>query len=133
MVVNASAIAFGSFYLSDSASIKDTVEMNNTGNANITSGSVKATGYDLLGQTDPSYTLDITQFRASPSDWASGTALVNATATAITGLALDTYGDTNNGLEDANFGINPHGFPANTLAQTYQNDGTPEKWVLEIV
>lgn len=133
ITLNATAVAFGNFYLTDSASMKDTVEMNNTGNAVISSGSVEVEGYDLLGETNPAYTLPVANFRASPSDWASGIALVNATSTAITGLTLDRLGDGNNGLEDVGFGINPQGFAGGTLAQTYSNDGTSERWVIKIV
>jgi hypothetical protein len=123
--INKNTIGFGSFYLSSPASFPDNIVMNNTGNANQTE--INTTAYDLIGQTNPAYSLPVNTntFRASiATTWATATGLVNATATTITGSYLDAKL-----TRTLYFGIDPTQFNPATLTQTYQNLAG-EEWII---
>jgi hypothetical protein len=128
--INKNTIGFGSFALTTPANFPDNVQMNNTGNSNQTE--INVTAYDLVGQTNPAYTLPVNAntFRSSEATtWATATGLVNATATTTANTYLDVKTSATGEYETVYFGIDPTQFNPSTIAQIYQNPAGQE-WTI---
>jgi hypothetical protein len=80
----------------------DPAVINNTGNADIASPNVQVTGVDLLGEQNPGDAIYAGNFTFDETDSCdSGPALVNGTATGITGAVLNAG---NNSVNDGSTG-----------------------------
>jgi hypothetical protein len=122
--VNTSTINFSTFYLYEDEKT-DSILLNNTGNVNITE--INVTAYDLIGQTNLTYTLS-SSYYSIKYEGGSYEYLANATAKTIPSANLYTYpADT----MDIIFRLEPILIPKNTISQIYQNN-VGEEWVISV-
>jgi parallel beta-helix repeat protein len=122
--VNTSSINLSTFYLYDLEKT-DSIELNNTGNMNITE--INVTAYDLIGQADNSYKLD-SDFFSVKYDAGSYAYLINATAVTMPSASLYTYPSN---LLNTVFRLEPVLIPKTLKSQAYQNNAG-EEWAIDI-
>jgi hypothetical protein len=87
-------------------STSNPIKVNNTANKDITDGNLKVTAVSLGGETTASDYLLANAFSVNPADACEGTAMVNATATGVTGATITAGNNTlGSGNEDIYFCI----------------------------
>ncbi|MDD5177990.1 MAG: hypothetical protein PHT54_01765 [Candidatus Nanoarchaeia archaeon] len=88
----------------DQKSTSNPIKVNNTANKDITDGNLKVTAVNLGGEITPSDYLLANAFSVNTADACEGTAMVNATATGITGATIAAGNNTaGSGSEDIYF------------------------------
>jgi hypothetical protein len=132
MVMGPTALGWSTLNLGNTNQLSDTdpIMINNTGNKDIASGSVRVKAFDLVGEDNGSYYIPAGNFSINTADACEGTAMVNKTATGVAGSII-TAGNNTDGDGQENLYICLEDVPINIIPQAY-SVVVDQLWVIDV-
>lgn len=133
MVMYPGSLGWTTLYGGDTntLSTSNPITINNTGNKDITSGNVRVTAYNLLGEEDSDHSIDASQFSVNINSACEGDALTNNTAVSVTSSILNA-GNLTAGVAKEELYFCLEEVPSAIKSQSYSTPALFD-WIIDII